>query len=121
MKAREPRVLRSTILILALVSSAFVSRPVPTLAQEAQGTLSHRVKRQVHPNYPELARQMHIAGKVRLEVTVGPNGKVKSTKVVGGHPLLVSASEDAVRKWEFQPASADATAVIEFSFGSDER
>lgn len=121
MKAREPRVLRSTILILVLVNSAFVSRPVPTLAQEAQGSLAHRVKHQVHPSYPELARQMHIQGKVRLEVTVGPNGKVKNTKVVGGHPLLVNASEDALRKWEFEPAAADATAVIEFSFSPDQR
>jgi TonB family protein len=64
---------------------------------------------------------MHIQGKVRLEVTVGTNGKVKSTKVVGGHPLLVSASEDALRKWEFEPAAADATAVIEFSFNPDQR
>ena len=113
--------LRFTILVLAFVSAAVVSAPVSSLAQEIQGALAPRVKHQVPPSYPGLARQMHLRGKVRLEVTVGCNGKVKNTRVVGGHPLLVSASENALRKWEFEPAASDATAIIEFNFHPGER
>lgn len=85
-------------------------------AQETTGALAQRVKHRVRPVYPELARRMNIEGKVKLEVTVGANGKLKSMKVVGGHPLLVNASEDALRRWTFEPAAAEAKAVIEFEF-----
>jgi len=49
-------------------------------------------------------------------VVVNANGSVKSTKVMGGHPLLVSAAEDAVKKWKFEPASQEDSGVVEFSF-----
>jgi outer membrane biosynthesis protein TonB len=41
---------------------------------------------------------------------------VKSTKVVGGHPLLVNAAVDAVKKWRFEPAADETTGVVEFKF-----
>ena len=88
------------------------------MAQKPQGELTRRVKSQVQPTYPELARRMNVKGSVKLLVTVGSNGIVKSTKVVGGHPLLVTASEDAVRRWRFEPATEDSTGVIEFDFNS---
>ena len=61
---------------------------------------------------------MNVKGSVKLLVTVGQNGTVKSTKVVGGHPLLVTASEDAVRRWKFEPASEESTGVVEFDFSN---
>jgi outer membrane biosynthesis protein TonB len=42
---------------------------------------------------------------VRLEVQVAADGKVKTVKALGGHPLLVSAAEDAIRRWKFEPGS----------------
>ena len=48
---------------------------------------------------------MSIAGTVRLAVVVAPNGTVKSSKPVGGHPLLVNAAMDAMKQWKFEPAS----------------
>jgi len=89
-----------------------------SMAQKPQGELTRRVKSQVQPAYPELARRMNVKGSVKLLVTVGQNGSVKSTKVVGGHPLLVTASEDAVRRWKFEPASEESTGVIEFDFSN---
>jgi outer membrane biosynthesis protein TonB len=47
---------------------------------------------------------------------VAPNGSVKSTKVVGGHPLLVNAAVDAVKKWRFDTASEESTGIVEFKF-----
>jgi outer membrane biosynthesis protein TonB len=59
---------------------------------------------------------MNVKGTVKLLVTVAANGSVKSTKVVGGHPLLVTVSEDAVRRWKFEPGSEESTGVVEFDF-----
>jgi outer membrane biosynthesis protein TonB len=35
---------------------------------------------------------------------------------VGGHPLLVNAAVDAVKKWRFDAASEETTGVVEFKF-----
>src|SRR6266403_1718676 len=58
---------------------------VPSRAQEE---LTRKAKSKVAPTYPELAKRMSIAGVVKVQVVVAPNGSVKTTKVVGGHPLL---------------------------------
>jgi hypothetical protein len=41
---------------------------------------------------------------------------VKSTRAVGGHPLLVQACQDAVKEWKFLPAPEESTQVVEFDF-----
>jgi TonB family protein len=109
---------KSTFCLLLLVFQVmtFVLLPQAGLAQEVQGDLSKRVKTRVQPTYPDLARRMSVKGSVKLMVTVGANGKVKTTKVMGGHPLLVVASEDAIRRWKFEPASEESTGLVEFTF-----
>jgi TonB family protein len=77
-----------------------------------------KVKTKVTPTYPELARRMNITGKVKIEVIIAPDGHVKSTRAVGGHPLLVQACQDAVKEWKFTPAPEESTQVVEFDFGS---
>ena len=66
--------------------------------------------------YPYLAKRMTVSGKVKIEVIITPDGKVRSTRVVGGHPLLVQACQDAVKEWKFFPAPEESTQVIEFDF-----
>ena len=54
--------------------------------------------------------------KVKIEVVISPDGRVKTTRVVGGHPLLVQACQDAVREWKFAPAPEETTQIVEFEF-----
>ncbi len=75
-----------------------------------------KIRTKVAPTYPELARRMNISGKVKIEVVIAPDGHVKSTRVIGGHPLLVQACQDAVKQWKFAPAPEESTQVIEFDF-----
>jgi TonB family protein len=96
----------------------FVSAPQRVVAQEVQDELTKRVKARFQPTYPELAQRMSVRGSVKLMVTVGSNGKVKTTKVMGGHPLLVVAAEDAIRRWKFEPASEETTGLVEFKFAA---
>ncbi len=63
-----------------------------------------KVKTSVKPAYPDVARQMHITGTVRLEATVAPDGKVRDTRVVGGSPLLAQEATNAVKKWKYEEA-----------------
>jgi TonB family protein len=86
-------------------------------AQTTQGDeINRRAKTKVQPFYPELARKMNIAGTVKIEVTVAPNGTVKEARIVGGHPVLANAALDAAKKWRFEPAPSESTGVIEFKF-----
>jgi protein TonB len=87
--------------------------PVPGRAQEE---LTRKVKTKVSPVYPELARRMSISGVVKVQVVIAQNGTVKSTKIVGGHPLLVNAATDAIKKWKFEPAGEETTGIVEFKF-----
>jgi TonB family protein len=75
-----------------------------------------KVKTKMVPVYPELARRMNVSGKVKIEVVIAPDGHVKTTRVVGGHPLLVQACQDAVKEWKFVPAPEETSQVVEFEF-----
>jgi TonB family protein len=75
-----------------------------------------KVKSKVAPAYPELAKRMNVTGKVKIEVVITPDGRVKSTRVIGGHPLLVQACQDAVKEWKFAAAPEESTQIVEFEF-----
>lgn len=78
--------------------------------------LSRKAKTKVLPVYPDVARRMSIAGTVRLAVVVSPNGTVKSSKPVGGHPLLVDAAMDAMKRWKFETGPTESSGIVEFKF-----
>ena len=75
-----------------------------------------KVKTRIAPIYPDLAKRMSVTGKVKIEVIISPDGHVKSTRVVGGHPLLVQACQDAVKEWKFTPGNEESTQIVEFDF-----
>jgi protein TonB len=57
----------------------------------------------VQPSYPPLARQTRISGTVRLHAIIGKDGSVQQLTLESGHPLLVQAALDAVRRWRYKP------------------
>ena len=77
-----------------------------------------KVKSKVEPEYPDLARQMKLIGKVKIEATITADGRVSNTKVIGGNPVFVNAAIDALKKWKFEPAPKETTQVLEFEFGA---
>jgi TonB family protein len=89
------------------------------LASAQQATVEEgkrKVKTKSAPVYPDLARRMNISGKVRLEVVIAPDGRVKSAKPVGGHPVLVQSCLDSVKDWRFDSAPEETTQIVEFNF-----
>lgn len=116
--SRMRRWLASTTGLL-LLTGALGSVVKPAQGWAADNEITRKVKSKVAPTYPDIARRMNISGVVRLVVVVSPNGVVKSTKPIGGHPLLVSAAEDAVKKWKFEAAPEENSGVVEFTFKPD--
>lgn len=103
------KVLTSTALLLLLGASTFAQS-----ASLEEG--KRKVKTKVLPTYPELAKRMNVTGKVKIEVIITPDGRVKSTRAVGGHPLLVQACLDAVKEWKFAAAPEESTQTVECEF-----
>jgi len=96
---------------LLLTTPLAMNRPV--LGQEA---LTRKIKTQVAPTYPELAKRMSITGVVKIQVRVDKGGTVKEMRLIGGHPVLANAAMDAVKRWKYEPASDETTGVVEFRF-----
>lgn len=106
-------------LALVLGGSALVP-PKGTAQDAATDAAKRKVRSKVAPEYPALARQMNVTGKVKIETTIAADGHVLGTKVIGGSPLLVNAALDAVKRWRFEPGPKDTTEVIEFEFSGQE-
>ena len=108
---------RTAVVLLAVLTLAVTAKPAHLRAQQTQNDeIVRRAKSKVEPMYPELARKMHLAGTVKIEVVVAPNGTVKEARILGGHPVLASAALDAAKKWRFEPSPAESTGVIDFKF-----
>ena len=102
------------ILMVVLALGLAASLGFAQHATVEEGKRKARLK--VAPAYPELARRMNISGKVKLEVVITPEGHVRSSRTIGGHPLLVKAAQDAVKDWKFVPAAEETTQMVEFEF-----
>ena len=103
--------------LLCLALNILAGAPC-ALAQE-EAASARKILNRIVPQYPQLARSMHIEGTVKLLVIVAPNGKPSSTKVVGGHPLFAKAASDAVEKWKWIPAPEETREVLEMHFHPD--
>ena len=59
------------------------------------------------PDYPPMAKQLKITGRVAVEMFVDLDGSVEKVDVVTGNPVLASAATAAAKKWKFPPFEAD--------------
>jgi TonB family protein len=100
--------------LLAALATTVVLPPFQALAQE-EG-VPRKLKSRVEPNYPEIARHMSITGQVKLSVVISANGTVKEARVIGGHPILVNAAMDAVKKWKYETGSGESSGTVVVSF-----
>jgi TonB family protein len=101
------------------IAVAMLSLASLVAAQSSAPLASERkIASRVSPIYPELAKKMHIKGVVKVEAVVRPNGTVKSTRVLGGNPVLVDSALDAVGKWKFESAPGETTEIVQLSFES---
>lgn len=68
------------------------------------------------PAYPPAARTMRLTGTVKVQVIIAKDGQIKDTKVLGGHPVLVDTTLEALKKWKYAPAPTETTSILEFNF-----
>ena len=64
-----------------------------------EGNLIHRVE----PQYPAIARQIHLEGAVVLKAMISKEGNIEQLEVASGPGLLAVAAKEAVRQWKYRP------------------
>ena len=82
-------------------------RLVPTIAVQPrtrtsiimEGNLIHKVE----PQYPAIARQLHIEGTVIVKAIISRDGVITHAEAENGQTLLVQAALAAVRQWRYRP------------------
>ena len=80
----------------------------------------------VAPVYPLEAQQAGVSGSVVLEIIIGADGRVQSTRVIRSVPLLDRPAVEAVAQWEFVPTLLNGSPVpvimtVTVNFALDDR
>jgi TonB family protein len=104
-------------LFLAFLLFRTLLLPLPLAAQSTdQSSSDRKVITRVEPEYPDALKRLYIGGVVRLEVEVAPSGVVKSTKLLGGSPILGQSSMKAVKQWRYAPAATEEVLTVKLEF-----
>jgi TonB family protein len=89
------------------------SAPIPTPGRIRVGAnvLNASLISKVDPVYPQLAVQARVQGTVHFTAIIDREGHVANLQLIGGHPLLVQAAQDALRQWVYRPTFLNGTPV----------
>ena len=112
LRLMKPAVL---VLIATLLWNTLATSPASSQTSQSQ-TSTRKIKVNVPPEYPELARKMNIQGVARVLLTVTSDGRVVGVKELGGNPVLVAALAQAVRKWKYEAADHESEIEVRFEF-----
>ena len=105
------------VLLLSAIAAWGALNAAPLAAQTYdQGTSARKVLSRVEPEYPDTLKRLYIGGVVRVEVLVAPNGTVKSTRLLGGSPILGQSTMKALKQWKYAPAAADEVLTVKVEF-----
>jgi TonB family protein len=108
---------RGLLITLGLLALSLLLNSASLMAQaHDQNSSDRKVLTRVEPEYPDALKRLYIGGVVRLEVVVAPNGAVKSTKLLGGSPILGQSTMKAVKQWKYAPAASDEVLTVKLEF-----
>ena len=87
------------------------SEPIKWVYAETQVTAAANAPvktKDVRPIYAPMVIASGYKGEVVVEANVDARGKVAQVRVIKSQPMLTQATIDAVRQWEFDPATVTA-------------
>ncbi|HJT72064.1 MAG TPA: energy transducer TonB [Terriglobales bacterium] len=84
------------------------TRPAPTIARpdrivRQSEMLEGNIIRKVQPEYPAIAKALHLEGTVVVKAFISRDGVIERTEVERGQELLARAAVAAVRQWRYRP------------------
>ena len=79
--------------------------------RRSEGVMAAALIYKVQPQYPAIARTMHLAGTVYLRAIIATDGSVRQLEVISGNPILANPALQAVRQWRYQPTRLNGEPV----------
>ena len=73
--------------------------PPPRVSRMMEGNLIYKPQ----PLYPPIARAGRIQGEVVLRAIISKSGTIENLEAMSGHPLLIPAAVEAVKRWRYRP------------------
>jgi TonB family protein len=113
---RVGRLIIAVALFAGLFFGLFPVLAIRTAMAQEPARAERKIVSRTNPYYPETARRMRLGGVVKLEVVVRANGTIKSTKALGGSPVLIQAATGAVQQWRYEAAPEETTEVVQVKF-----
>ena len=95
----------SAAILLSVIAAANAS------GQEARKSISKPT-----PRYPEVAKRLNLVGTVKVEILIGPDGKIKNANILGGHPIFANSTLDALKDWKYELSKTETTVILTFEF-----
>ena len=90
----------------------------------SSGVLAGYLIAPIHPEYPSIAKAVHVEGTVVIDAIISRTGGIESAHVLSGPPMLQRAALDAVRQARYrpfllngQPTEVQTTITINFRMG----
>jgi len=77
----------------------------------SRGVMDALLVHRVQPEYPSIAKTIHLRGIVELRAIIGTDGSVRDLEVVSGNPILAKAATAAVWQWRYQPTRLNGIPV----------
>jgi protein TonB len=103
------RILSKSLGLLLICAACGVCDGPPKKVTQAEALGA--VVTKVAPEYPPIARQLHISGNVTIEVVIAESGSVDNVSAVSGNPVLTKPAMDTLKKWKFKPFTANGAPV----------
>jgi TonB family protein len=104
------------MLLLSLMAGS-----TPRLMAENPAKVHRKVLVMFEPEYPNILKNGHFEGQVKLEATVLPNGTVSKVEGKGGNPMLSQYAQQAVMKWKYAPGPDKTVEEVVFVFNPNDR
>ncbi len=99
-------------------------KPAPVPPPAPTGSINYEIETRapievvaaVYPEYPEPLRKKGVAGRIALQVEIGPDGNVKTAAIANSQaPDLNTSTIEAVKKWTFKPGNRSIRLIMTFS------
>jgi TonB family protein len=94
--------------LLLFPLSLAAQQPTPVNEQ----ILNDHVIERTAPVFPPIAKAARVVGTVVIEMQIGVDGKITSTKVVSGPAMLQQSALDCVNKWKLKPFEKDGVPFV---------
>jgi TonB family protein len=112
-----------TAAVLTLLPAFTIQTATAAMLRVPEDEAKRSIVNKAAPTMPAIAKQVHITGKVLVDLTVAEDGSVEKVDVVSGNPVLSSAAVVAGKKWTFKPFLVEgkpekALVRVTFDFGS---